>query len=272
MLINGKRYLILDVENTVQRDEEGRIDEISVTGLTGFRDRKGSPLLVVEALREVIGKKAHKVPLSQDSDGNPMYCVSLGQAKAYSGGENMLKGMVYSKIIPMNSKFLIHHPADIDGKDFKTDYGANIDGSLFKFDNKEAFDAHDESLITTKLSAYRFDISDPQQAEAYRKEIKELDYSGVALSKIGYIPNNNVQKNYFEMIFALKDKNIVLDTKYVFNNQWNAQSQEDGVNGLRIMDWSEICYPNENIKKGYYLEQTDSMKEIRRSIEHEISY
>lgn len=248
------------------KDEEGRIESISVTGLMGFRDRNDSPLVVVEALRSLIGREAHKIPLSRDKNNNPMYNVSLSQSRAYGGGEAMLKGMVYSNRIPINTKFLLRHPVDFEGEDIQVDHCANIEGQFVKFDSKEAFDAYDPAIITTQLRTYRYDISNDEQAIAYHKETRELEYAGIKpdVMKTASVP----QSEAFNEIRALKDSDVFLHKDSFKNGKWLSvvEGTHDAKNSLS--NWGEKELINTNIKTGYYLEQTDSMKQIRRSLDN----
>lgn len=61
--------------------------------------------------------------------------------------------------------------------------------------------------------------------------------------------------------FIKDDKVITLDTQHLFNNQWNTADHE-GETGHRVFDF-RLYYPRNHFMTGYWLEQSDAMKEIR---------
>lgn len=116
--------------------------------------------------------------------------------------------------------------------------------------------------LKTILNYYNFDISDKDQAEQYSKMCAELEAKG--LKKFDSISSEH-GKWYADTIAPLNGKEITLEIKYLFNNQWNTAPIKKGENGLRVFDWSEAIYPNRRIKQGMWLEQTEAMKEIRQN-------
>jgi hypothetical protein len=70
--------------------------------------------------------------------------------------------------------------------------------------------------------------------------------------------------NFYEKVIKPLDRTLVeLDTSYLFDNQWNTVGDEDGKGGIRVFDWSETIVPNEDIRIGMWLEQTNKMHAIR---------
>ena len=68
---------------------------------------------------------------------------------------------------------------------------------------------------------------------------------------------------YSKKIKPMSGTQIELDTSHLFDNQWNTVGDDDGNGGIRVFDWSETIVPNEDIRIGMWLEQTDKMKAIR---------
>lgn len=63
----------------------------------------------------------------------------------------------------------------------------------------------------------------------------------------------------------LDGREIELETKFLFANQWNTAPIE-GISekGLRVFDWAQDYLPNNKwLKRGHWLEQTDEMRAAR---------
>lgn len=251
-------------------DDDGRVDEISVKDLEGMRDMQSTPLAVVEIMRRAIGQKAKKIAVSLDSDRNPLYSVSLGQAKAYGGGESMIKGLIYGNKIPLNSKFMAQYPTDFEGENVVTEYLANIEGQLFKFDSKEDYKKHDASKIKTNVTSFSFDMSDPEQVKAYEKETRELGYQNIVPFKSSHDPEDAIDSGYLMMLNSLSE--VVLDKKGYKGDQWSAQINGKEGSDVKLFDWHELSSTDSTIKQGYYLDQTDSMKQARRENDNNMSF
>lgn len=106
----------------------------------------------------------------------------------------------------------------------------------------------DNPTIKTKLNKYRFDISQPDQNTEYKKLSKELKANGYKL----HDSISGIKHNYFDLL----PTEILIDTSYVFDNQWNS-------NAGRVFDWKEEVYPNKKIKQGYWLELTKDHAKAR---------
>lgn len=115
--------------------------------------------------------------------------------------------------------------------------------------------------INTILHYYRFDISQPEQAEQYKALCKQLKAQGL---KVFDSISPNHSKFYKEKIQPLNGEIIKLETEHLFNNQWNTTATETSEIGLRVFDWSEPIYPNRKIKEGMYLDQTHEMISIKK--------
>jgi len=114
-------------------------------------------------------------------------------------------------------------------------------------------------MIFTVLHYYRFNVSDPIQKRQYVLLCHELQ--NLNLVKFDSIASNQYQW-YNDKIKPLDCNLIELDTKYLFNNQWNTTEKSGN---LRLFDWAEAIYPNKNVKEGYWLEQTNEMLTVRRN-------
>lgn len=117
--------------------------------------------------------------------------------------------------------------------------------------------------MKTKLHYYRFDVSKQNQAKEYDNLCEKLAKLG--LKKFDSISLSNEFRWYRETIRPLDGKQITLETKYLFSDQWNTAPVETSKEGLRVFDWAETIYPNLSIKEGQYLEQTKEMEKIRRN-------
>lgn len=109
--------------------------------------------------------------------------------------------------------------------------------------------------MTTKIHYYRFDIKNPTEKEEYNALRQFL----IAQNLECFDAINHSVTN----IKPLNGQDIELDTEYLFNNQWNTKPIGDSKTGLRVFDWTEVIYPNRNMKEGSYLEQTEEMRKIR---------
>ena len=114
--------------------------------------------------------------------------------------------------------------------------------------------------MKTVLHSYKFDIRNDAEYAEYNALHSTLRAAGLecfrtlAPSPIGKEINHR----------ALDGKEVELETKHLFDNQWNSAPGTGGSeNGWRLFDWCEPIYPNENLRTGYWLEQTDEMKSIR---------
>lgn len=121
--------------------------------------------------------------------------------------------------------------------------------------------------MQTTVHAYHFDTSIQNERtawEALRAKLATWPHRMKSLT---------MGESYYETGRKLDGQTVTLETKHLFNNQWNTAPIE-GVStvGLRVFDWAQdaIFRPyngseNKTIKRGYYLDQTDEMREIRRN-------
>ena len=56
---------------------------------------------------------------------------------------------------------------------------------------------------------------------------------------------------------------IELETKFLFDDQWNTAPNVCSASGLRVFDWAENIFPNAHVKSGHWLEITPEMTAAR---------
>lgn len=119
--------------------------------------------------------------------------------------------------------------------------------------------------MKTRIHAYHFDLSKPDQVDAYAALCSRL--AGMGLSKFDTLSDtrDSVAARYREDIRTLSGQEIELDTEHLFQNQWNTAPLPgiSSANGLRVFDWAEDIWPNRDIRTGQWLEQTDEMTALR---------
>ena len=110
--------------------------------------------------------------------------------------------------------------------------------------------------MKTIIHYYEFDTEDGKQALEYNNLVNKLKAMGLkCLATMGV----NRFEFYSKEIKPLDGQKIELETKHVFDNQW------DTTNGLRVFDWSEPILDNRYYKIGMWLEQTEEMAVTRRN-------
>lgn len=124
-----------------------------------------------------------------------------------------------------------------------------------------------ESTVKTVVHAYHFDLRQDRENDAWRELKAKLEGIGLRCME-----SHGHDSYYYEFGRELDGKEVMLDTKHLFADQWNTAPVE-GVSdkGLRLHDWAKD-YPSDwkpycpkHLARGYWLEQTDSMREVRRS-------
>jgi len=117
--------------------------------------------------------------------------------------------------------------------------------------------------LKTKLHAYKFDTSVPEQGKAYRELKKQLKAQGCRLMSAW---SGRDYEFHRDQIKPLDGKEVTLEIEFLFDNQWNTGPTETSETGIRVFDW--YChYPIERgtLRYGHYLEQTEEMKSIREN-------
>ncbi len=117
--------------------------------------------------------------------------------------------------------------------------------------------------VKTVLHFYEFNTRSAEELKEYarlRERLKKMGYR-----EFDVLETDN--GSYMHKMALLDGKEIELETKYLFSNQWNTVPIQ-GVSdkGLRVMDWKEILHDNRQLKRGYWLEQTDEMRRVREAV------
>lgn len=110
--------------------------------------------------------------------------------------------------------------------------------------------------IKTVLHAYSFYINEPEGKAAYAELCERMKAAGVKCFE-----THGGGSHYMPEIEGY----IELETKHIFDNQWNSAPRANGHNGYRIFDWAQDYLPNRNphLKRGHWLEMTDEMRAVR---------
>ena len=104
-------------------------------------------------------------------------------------------------------------------------------------------------MIKTTLHAYRFDVRNPEEAKAW------VELKAKLASHPHRMKSHGGGSHYRPELAGP----ITLITEDLFSNQWNTTC------GHRVFDWAQDYTERPSIKQGHYLEQTEEMREIRRS-------
>lgn len=114
--------------------------------------------------------------------------------------------------------------------------------------------------ITTVYHSYLFDTRNPTDQTAYNDLKANLKGQGLTC-----FDTWGGSKHYNPKLDGVV---LTLETAFLFENQWNTAPIEGfSETGIRVMDWAQD-YPvdfDKHIKKGYYLDQTEAMREVRRN-------
>lgn len=111
-------------------------------------------------------------------------------------------------------------------------------------------------MLDTVLTTYQYDTNIPGDAAAYAALREQLKDHPHRMRSIG--------EHYEAGVKA--GTQVKLSTEYLFNNQWNATVAGD--RQVRLFDWAEdVVFRGNveyrNIRRGYWLMQTDAMRSIR---------
>lgn len=104
-----------------------------------------------------------------------------------------------------------------------------------------------EQTIKTQIHTYKYDISKDEEAKEYAELKERLYKSRRRFSALCFDFANRLQ---------ITPGPIELETKYLFDNQWNTPDK-------RVFDWYEHIFLNKDIREGHWLEITTEMKRIR---------
>ena len=116
--------------------------------------------------------------------------------------------------------------------------------------------------IETILHYYRYDLRSEREADAYRTLCQARRSMSMRVFDSLSVDGSDF---YSDKIQPLDGQTIQLETKFLFENQWNTARTTTSESGLRVFDWAENIYPNKNLKVGMWLEQTEEMIDIRNN-------
>lgn len=113
--------------------------------------------------------------------------------------------------------------------------------------------------MKTTYHAYYFDTSKPEQAAQWKKLKKKLTDAGYR--KFHALTERTMCDK------SLDGKEIELDDKHLYNNQWNTKPiPGKSETGLRIFDWAQdYIWTVPAIKTGHWIDLTPEMREARRN-------
>ena len=124
------------------------------------------------------------------------------------------------------------------------------------------------NVIHTRLHHYRFDVSKPGEASAYAEllenTLKKIGFPVWTMDlRNGYSADPNGWR-FMDKIRKCADP-VALETDHLFADQWNSEQ------GLRMFNWAECVYSSYHIKEGYWIEQTEEMRDVLRNT-HKCGY
>ena len=111
--------------------------------------------------------------------------------------------------------------------------------------------------IKTTIHAYRYDTTIPEEKNAYHMLSETLTKQGLKCFETWGAGSHYLPE--------LDNMTINLETKHLFDNQWNTAPIGKYSQGLRVFDWAQdypINFPSP-IKRGHYLKQTEEMRTAR---------
>jgi hypothetical protein len=111
-------------------------------------------------------------------------------------------------------------------------------------------------------------ISD-KNTDEYRNMCKALEERG--LKRFSAYGGNDCEHFKRHMV-PLDGQTVELETKHLFDNQWNTAPTATSENGLRVFDWSEPICENKKIAYGYWLEFDKEEVTTLRNTRHECGY
>lgn len=123
--------------------------------------------------------------------------------------------------------------------------------------------------LQLNLHYYRFDLDQPEQAQAWADLILELKEQGYQChiddrSRVQSFDASN--HKFWEMVRKVTGP-IEVEPDHLFDNQMNTAPIE-GVteSGLRLWDWIMVRYPNPKIIDGYYVGPRAELQKLRETV------
>lgn len=110
--------------------------------------------------------------------------------------------------------------------------------------------------LTTQLVVYDLDLKKAEDKADYEAIGAERDKAGVVLFRVYPMERGKS---------IGPSREITIETKHLFGNQWNTVPDEYAANGFRVFNWYEEILPNANWRRGHYLTITQEMRDILRN-------
>lgn len=108
--------------------------------------------------------------------------------------------------------------------------------------------------MKTVIHQYNYNVSNADEAKAWKTLKADRKAAGARIfSVLDTLASGP----------CLLEGEVELETKHVFDNQWNT-ADTDNAQGWRVFDFYHGIVPNAKIKRGHWLEITDEMREVRR--------
>lgn len=111
-------------------------------------------------------------------------------------------------------------------------------------------------VITTLLTSYCYNTNNETEKKAYDELRAELSETRQCINAIS---TNSSRK---KIVCGV----IQLETRHVFNDQWNTTVESETNPAIRVYDWYENIEHNANIKQGHYLTINSEMNILRNSV------
>lgn len=118
-------------------------------------------------------------------------------------------------------------------------------------------------VIRTRIHSFAFNLKVPAEKAAW-KALKDQLAPTHPHPMRAYEGTRGFER---DVIAPLDGREIELETRFLFDNQWNT-APIPGISeeGLRVFDWHiALQFGLDHIRLGHWLEQTDEMRELRRN-------
>lgn len=113
--------------------------------------------------------------------------------------------------------------------------------------------------MKTKLHYYSFDWKGTEERIQLRNRLKKEGYVRMGANAFPSFKTEDGQRIYVDKLDGVE---LELDTKFLFNNQWNTVDGCITKNGIRVFDWYEV--ESQSRVCGYWLDMTEEMLAERR--------
>ena len=102
--------------------------------------------------------------------------------------------------------------------------------------------------IKFTLNKYYYDISKPEQYHEYQTQVVSRA-ENLSFKIFQSVSESHHSKGWLQDL----PTKVVVDTDFLFNNQFNTVAENGVSSGYRLHFWYEAMYPNKDIKEGYFV-------------------